>query len=184
MRESAGVSPEGGRSRRRAPLPAPKRDDTQLHLQREALKAALQIPGVVGPGFDELPEAGFTHRSWPRCTGRSWAGGVCAGLDGSDWLDAVVAEGAGDDVKRLVSELAVENLELPKRNTDEGPLRQRRPRRGPARPGRARDRRLKSQLQRTNAETDHDEYMDLFGVLVPLEQYKIQLREQASGVAS
>ena len=112
------------------------------------------------------------------------AGGVCAGLDGSDWLDAVVAEGAGDDVKRLVSELAVENLELPKRNTDEvryvnGVL-------AGVRLGLV-EREiadLKSQLQRTNAETDHDEYMDLFGVLVPLEQYKIQLREQASGVAS
>jgi DNA primase len=32
--------------------------------------------------------------------------------------------------------------------------------------------------------TDPEEYNDLFGVLVPLEQYKIQLREQASGVAS
>lgn len=185
VRESAGVPPEGGRSRRRAPLPAPRRDDTQLHLQREALKAALQIPGVVGPGFDELPEAGFTHPQLAAVHRAIMAaGGVCAGLDGSDWLDAVVAEGAGDDVKRLVSELAVENLELPKRNTDEvryvnGVL-------AGVRLGLV-EREiadLKSQLQRTNAETDHDEYMDLFGVLVPLEQYKIQLREQASGVAS
>lgn len=185
VRESAGVPPEGGRGRRRAPLPAPKRDDTQLHLQREALKAALQIPGVVGPGFDELPEAGFTHPQLAAVHRAIMAaGGVCAGLDGSDWLDAVVAEGAGDDVKRLVSELAVEDLELPKRNTDEvryvnGVL-------AGVRLGLV-EREiadLKSQLQRTNAETDHDEYMDLFGVLVPLEQYKIQLREQASGVAS
>ncbi|ALE84541.1 DNA primase [Pseudonocardia sp. HH130629-09] len=185
VRESAGVSPEGGRFRRRAPLPAPKRDDTQLHLQREALKAALQIPGVVGPAFDELPEAGFTHPQLAAVHRAIMAaGGVCAGLDGSDWLDAVVAESAGDDVKRLVSELAVEDLELPKRNTDEvryvnGVL-------AGVRLGLV-EREiadLKSQLQRTNAETDHDEYMDLFGVLVPLEQYKIQLREQASGVAS
>ncbi|MEJ8279370.1 DNA primase [Pseudonocardia spirodelae] len=184
VRETAGA-PTEGRGRRREALPAPKRGDAQLHLQREALKAALQIPGVVGPGFDELPEAGFTHPQFAAVHRAIMAaGGVCAGLDGSDWLDAVVAQGAGEDVKRLVSELAVEDLELPKRNTDEvryvnGVL-------AGVRLGLV-EREiadLKSQLQRTNAETDHDEYMDLFGVLVPLEQYKIQLREQASGVAS
>ena len=35
----------------------------------EALKAALQIPGVVGPGFDELPEAAVeqVRTVLPRC---------------------------------------------------------------------------------------------------------------------
>ncbi|OLL73124.1 DNA primase [Pseudonocardia sp. Ae168_Ps1] len=184
VRETAG-GPAEGRSRRRAPLPAPKRDDTQLHLQREALKAALQIPGVVGPGFDELPEAGFTHPQFAAVQRAILgAGGVGAGLEGPEWLDAVVAEIATDDVKRLVSELAVEGLELPKRNTDE--LRYVNGVLAGVRLGLV-EREiadLKSQLQRTNSETDHDEYMDLFGVLVPLEQYKIQLREQAAGVAS
>ncbi|SFN31677.1 DNA primase [Pseudonocardia ammonioxydans] len=184
VRETAGA-PVEGRSRRREPLPAPKRGDAQLHLQREALKAALQIPGVVGPGFDELPEAGFTHPQFAAVhRAIMGAGGVCEGLEGPEWLDAVVAQVATDDVKRLVSELAVEDLELPKRNTDEvryvnGVL-------AGVRLGLV-EREiadLKSQLQRTNMVTDPEEYNDLFGVLVPLEQYKIQLREQASGVAS
>lgn len=184
VRETAGA-PVEGRSRRREPLPAPKRGDTQLHLQREALKAALQIPGVVGPGFDELPEAGFTHPQFAAVhRAIMGAGGVCCGLEGPEWLDAVAAEVATDDVKRLVSEMAVEDLELPKRNTDEvryvnGVL-------AGVRLGLV-EREiadLKSQLQRTNMVTDPEEYNDLFGVLVPLEQYKIQLREQASGVAS
>ena len=184
VRETAGA-PVEGRSRRRAVAPAPKRGDTQLHLQREALKASLQIPGVVGPGFDELPEAGFSHPQFAAVyRAIMGAGGVCSGLDGPEWLDAVVAEVATDDVKRLVSELAVEDLELPRRNTDEvryvnGVL-------AGVRLGLV-EREiadLKSQLQRTNMVTDPEEYNDLFGVLVPLEQYKIQLREQASGVAS
>ena len=184
VRETAGA-PVEGRSRRREPLPAPKRGDAQLHLQREALKAALQIPGVVGPGFDELPEAGFTHPQFAAVhRAIMGAGGVCEGLEGPEWLDAVVAQVATDDVKRLISELAVEDLELPKRNTDEvryvnGVL-------AGVRLGLV-EREiadLKSQLQRTNMVTDPEEYNDLFGVLVPLEQYKIQLREQASGVAS
>ncbi|ANY05380.1 DNA primase [Pseudonocardia sp. HH130630-07] len=188
VRETAGV-PAEGRSRRRAPLPAPKAGDTQLHLQREALKAALQIPGVVGPGFDELPEAGFTHPQFAAVhrailAAGGVSGGVSGGLDGSQWLDAVGAEIATDDVKRLVSELAVEDLELPKRNTDE--LRYVNGVLAGVRLGLV-EREiadLKSQLQRTNSETDHEEYMELFGVLVPLEQYKIALREQAAGVAS
>ncbi|MBC3193182.1 DNA primase [Pseudonocardia sp. C8] len=184
VRETAGA-PVEGRSRRRAAAPAPKRGDAQLHLQREALKAALQIPGVVGPGFDELPEAGFTHPQFAAVhRAIMGAGGVQAGLEGPEWLDAVVAQVATEDVKRLVSELAVEDLELPKRNTDEvryvnGVL-------AGVRLGLV-EREiadLKSQLQRTNMATDPEEYNDLFGVLVPLEQYKIQLREQASGVAS
>ncbi|MBP2366752.1 DNA primase [Pseudonocardia parietis] len=184
VRETAG-GPVEGKSRRRAALPAPKPGDTQLHLQREALKAALQIPGVVGPGFDELPEAGFTHPQFAAVQRAIMgAGGVCGGLEGPEWLDAVVAEVATDDVKRLVSELAVEGLELPKRNTDE--LRYVNGVLAGVRLGLV-EREiadLKSQLQRTNMVTDPEEYNDLFGVLVPLEQYKIQLREQASGVAS
>ena len=184
VRETAGA-PVEGRSRRRAAPPAPPRGDARLHLQREALKAALQIPGVVGPGFDELPEAGFTHPQFAAVHRAIMAaGGVQSGLDGPEWLDAVVAQVATEDVKRLVSEMAVGDLELPKRNTDEvryvnGVL-------AGVRLGLV-EREiadLKSQLQRTNATTDVEEYNELFGVLVPLEQYRIALREQASGVAS
>ena len=40
---------------------APPKDDPRLHVQREALKAALQVPGIAGPSYDELPEQAFTH---------------------------------------------------------------------------------------------------------------------------
>ncbi|MFP5072415.1 DNA primase [Pseudonocardia nantongensis] len=183
VRETAGA-PVEGRSRRRAAPPAPPRDDARLHLQREALKAALQIPGVAGPGFDELPESGFTHPQFAAVRRAIMvAGGVQAGLEGPEWLDAVAAEVAGDEAKRLVSELAVEGLELPRRNPDEvsyvggvlAGVRLALVEREIAD--------LKSQLQRTNMTTDFEEYNELFGVLVPLEQYKIQLRQQAAGTA-
>ncbi|MFP5022323.1 DNA primase [Pseudonocardia phyllosphaerae] len=184
VRETAGASVPA-RGGRKPAAPAPKRGDAQLHLQREALKAALQIPGVVGPGFDELPESGFTHPQFAAVRHAIMlAGGVQSGLDGPEWLDAIVAEIPTEEVKGLVSELAVEELELPRRNSDEvryvggilAGIRLALVEREIAD--------LKSQLQRTNYTTDPDEYNDLFGVLVPLEQYKIQLREQAAGVAS
>ena len=38
---------------------------------------------------------------------------------------------------------------------------------------------LKARLQRTNAVEDPDGYMQIFGDLVPLEQYGIELRNKA-----
>jgi DNA primase len=40
---------------------------------------------------------------------------------------------------------------------------------------------LKARLQRTNPVEDADTYHELFGDLIPLEQYKIALREKAMG---
>jgi DNA primase len=39
---------------------------------------------------------------------------------------------------------------------------------------------LKARLQRTNPVEEPDAYHQLFGDLVPLEQYRIALREQAA----
>ncbi|MDQ4118488.1 MAG: DNA primase [Actinomycetota bacterium] len=184
VRETAGAPVDTG-VRRRPPAPAaPRRDDPHLHIQRQALKAALQIPGVAGPGFDELPEAAFGHPAFAavhRAIGA--AGGVCAGIEGPAWPAAVAAQATTDEIRGLVSELAVEDLELPRRNTDEaryvaGVL-------AGVRMALV-DRQIteiKSRLQRTNFETDPETYNDLFGDLVPLEQYRIALREQAAGVA-
>ena len=107
------------------------------------------------------------------------AGGASAGLSGPGWLEAVGAHGT-PEVRPLVSELAVEPMHLPRRASDE-----------------ARyvtsvlaglrlslvDQQIadiKSRLQRTNPVEDPDAYNELFGDLVPLEQYRIALREQAA----
>ena len=118
VRESAGAPPERSRNARPAPAPPP-RDDPRLHRQREALKAALQVPAIAGPGYDELPEQAFTHPAYVQVhRAIQVAGGVCGGREGPAWLDAVVAECA-PEVRGLVSELAVEPLELPQKNIDE-----------------------------------------------------------------
>ena len=176
----AGAPAERSRAGRSAPA-VPARDDPRLHRQREALKAALQVPSIAGPGYDELPEQAFTHPAYVQVhRAIQVAGGVCGGREGPAWLDAVVAE-CGPDARGLVSELAVEPLELPQKNTEEAryvasivsgvrlalvdeQIAE-----------------IKSRLQRTNPVDDADVYLELFGDLVPLEQYRIALREKAMG---
>ncbi len=185
VRETAGAPADGSaRPRRREAPPVPRREDPQLHIQRQALKAALQIPAVAGPGFDELPDAAFTHPAFVAVHHAIVAaGGVCAATEAHAWLEAVIEETTTDEIRGLISELAVEDLELPRRNTDEARYV------GGLLAGVRMslvDRQIteiKSRLQRTNFETDPETYNDLFGDLVPLEQYRIALREQAAGVA-
>ncbi|GAA2540086.1 DNA primase [Pseudonocardia hydrocarbonoxydans] len=179
VREEAGVPPEKVRGRRDAPAPPP-RNDPRLHLQREALKAALQLPAIAGPAYDELPEQVFSH---PDLAGVhravQAAGGVCAGLEGPTWLDAVSVE-CVPEVRPLVHELAVEPLQMPRRGMEEARYV------GSVVAGvklalvEAQVAELKGRLQRTNPLEDADAYHQLFGDLVPLEQYRIALREQAA----
>jgi DNA primase len=189
VRESAGAPVEpvrGGRNgrngrngQREVPAPPPK-DDPRLHLQREALKAALQVPAVAGPAYDELPEQVFTHPAFAAVhRAVQAAGGVCGGREGHVWIEAVAAE-TPPETRSLVTALAVEPLELPRRNTEEAryvasviagvrlALVE------------AQVAELKARLQRTNPLEEADAYHQLFGDLVPLEQYRIALREQAA----
>jgi DNA primase len=179
VREEAGAPTEKVRGRRDAP-PPPPRDDPRLHLQREALKAALQVPAIAGPGYDELPDQVFTHPALATVhRAVRAAGGVCAGLEGPAWVEAVGAH-CPSDVRGLVNELAVEPLELPRRNTDEARYVQ------SVIAGvrlvlvDAQISEIKSRLQRTNPLEQEDVYHQLFGDLVPLEQYRIALREKAA----
>jgi DNA primase len=180
VRENAGAPAERSRTARRAPA-APPRDDPRLHRQREALKAALQVPAIAGPGYDELPEQAFTHPAYVQVhRAIQVAGGVCGGREGPAWLDAVVAECA-PEVRGLVSELAVEPLELPQKNTEE--VRYVASIVSGVRLALVDEQiaEIKSRLQRTNPVEDADVYLELFGDLVPLEQYRIALREKAMG---
>ncbi|MBN9102555.1 MULTISPECIES: DNA primase [unclassified Pseudonocardia] len=181
VRESAGAPVEGGR-RRAAP---PPKDDPRLHVQREALKAALQVPALAGPSYDELPEAAFTH---PALAGvhraMQIAGGVSTGLSGQPWLEAVMAE-CTPEVRPLVSELAVEPMELPRRTGSRFDGEAARYVSSVIAGVRlalveAQVTELKSRLQRTNPVEDPDGYHQLFGDLVPLEQYRIALRAMAA----
>ena len=182
VREAAGapVEPRG----RRVVVGAPK-DDPRLHVQREALKAALQVPGLAGPGYDELPEQAFTHPALAAVhRAVQAAGGVGAGMYGQPWVEAVAAQCTAD-VRAVVSELAVEPMELPRRTHSRSDSDEARYVASVIAGVRlalveAQVAELKARLQRTNPVEEPDAYHQLFGDLVPLEQYKIALRTQAA----
>jgi DNA primase len=182
VRETAGapVEPRG-----RRPVVAPPKDDPRLHVQREALKAALQVPGIAGPSYDELPEQAFTHPALAAVhRAVQAAGGVGAGMSGQPWVEAVAA-GCTADARAVVSELAVEPMELPRRTHSRSESDEARYVASIVAGVRlalveAQVAELKSRLQRTNPVEEPDAYHQLFGDLVPLEQYKIALRTQAA----
>ncbi len=194
VRETAGVPAEPVRGQRgqQARAVAPPRDDPRLHLQREALKAALQLPAIAGPSYDELPEQAFTHPALAAVhRAVQAAGGVCGGRDGHAWLEAVRAE-CPVETRPLVTELAVEPLELARKNPGRNAVGAR----SDTEEVRyvasvvagvrlalveAQVAELKARLQRTNPMEETDAYHQLFGDLVPLEQYRIALRDKAMG---
>jgi DNA primase len=188
VRETAGapVDAPARRGPRRAPTahraegPAlPARDDPRLRVQREVLKAALQSPALAGPVYDSLPEDAFSSDAYLAVHRAVLAaGGTSAGWAGSAWI-AAVGEELPTGYRPLVHELAVEPLQT--REPDEhryitsmmsalqGTLVERQVSE------------IKSRLQRLSPINDADEYHELYGDLVALEQYKKALRDQATG---
>ncbi len=90
---------------------APRAGDPALVVEREALKCALQHPGVVAEWYASVETPAFTH---PRAVrvheAIQAAGGPRLDLDGLAWIDAVLDACPDDDVRSLVRELAVEPL--------------------------------------------------------------------------
>ena len=185
VRETAGEIPRRRGGRTRATVSAehgtdlPPRDDVRLQAQREVLKAVLQEPAMTGPVYDALPTDAFTHPAYAQVHAAVLAaGGTAAGVSGPEWIDAVAAH---CPQRSLLTELAVETLRV------RGSVEQ--------------DARyiasllaslqatvvgqqvaeMKSRLQRMSPLEDADSYRELFGDLVPLEQYYRALRERAVG---
>jgi DNA primase len=195
VREVAGGAPAPAPRRRKATTkdphqgalsvqvngpPRPQRDDPRLWAQREALKAALQAPGLAGPYYDALPEDAFTHPGYLAVHRAVLAaGGTSCGLSGPSFVDAVAQRCQHDVVRSVVTELAVEPLQA-KREPDSryvagvlARLQENLVSRQIAD--------LKSRLQRMSPLDEADEYHSLFGDLVALEQYRKALLEQAMG---
>jgi DNA primase len=160
--------------------PRPQRDDPQLRAQRDVLKAALQLPAFAGPVYDSLPEEAFTDPAYLAVHRAVLAaGGTSSGLAGPALIAAVTAHCAHSTVRTLVSELAVEPL--PTKNSEDGRyvvavlagLRAQLLSRQIAD--------IKSRLHRLSPIEHAEEFRDLWGDLVALEQYHKALREQAAG---
>ncbi|MEZ0053490.1 DNA primase [Mycobacterium sp. MAA66] len=157
----------------------PNPRDPTLWPQREALKSALQYPGLAGPVFDSLPVESFTHPSYAAVREAiTTAGGTSLGLSGAEWIGAV--QTAGQAAANLTSELAVEGFRV----DDDDQL----PRYVSSVLARLQEvwvgrqiAEVKSKLQRMSPVDHADEYHALFGDLVAMEQYRRSLLEQASG---
>jgi len=99
-----------GRVARPVALPA---DDKWLVFEREALKAVLQHPGLVGAGFDAVPPEVFTHPvSRQVHSVLVAAGGVAAGagLTEREWVTRAREAAPDDEVRGRVTALAVEPI--------------------------------------------------------------------------
>lgn len=159
----------------------PNPRDPTLWPQREALKAALQYPAIAGPVFDTLTVESFTHPGYAEVRAAiTAAGGMSAGLSGSEWIDAVRTQVPSAEAGGLVSELGVEAIRV---DDDE-----RLPRYIGGVLARLQEvwvgrqiAEMKSKLQRMSPVEQSDEYNNLFGNLIALETYRKSLLVQASG---
>ncbi|ADG79337.1 DNA primase OS=Tsukamurella paurometabola (strain ATCC 8368 / DSM / CCUG 35730 / CIP 100753/ JCM 10117 / KCTC 9821 / NBRC 16120 / NCIMB 702349 / NCTC 13040)OX=521096 GN=dnaG PE=3 SV=1 [Tsukamurella paurometabola] len=157
----------------------PNPTDPVLWVQREVLKCALQAPALAGTVFDALSDDMFTDPAYRAIRlAIEGAGGIAAGLGGAEWVDTVVRHADGPVLEALVTELAVEPLEVqgePSPRYVESVL---------ARlqevwvGGQVAD--LKSKLKRMSPNAD-DDYNRLFGDLVALESYRQSLLKLAVG---
>jgi DNA primase len=186
VRQTAGGStPQRGASARSGPseqdATRPDAKDPRLRRQREVVKAALQVPAISGPAYDELPDEAFTHPAYTALhRAIRDAGGAAAGQDGPEWLEAVSAQ-CQSGIRSMVTELAVEPMDIATKQHSvahyvssqlagvQGAMVERQVAE------------LKSRLHRTNPVTQSEEYQELFGDLVALEQYRQALRERSLG---
>jgi DNA primase len=181
LRDWAGeASTQGGRS---APKPRERQpDDMALAAEREAIKAALQRPGLAGPAFDALEPVHFSgaeHRELLAAIAS--AGGVGSATDVSGWIARVTTATASDEVKRLVPALAVEPLRYAG-DAEENYIASLVDRLQELHIAR-RIRDVKARVQRTNPVTEADVFQRLFGELISLEERKRLLRERSLGPA-
>jgi DNA primase len=82
-----------------------------MAAEREALKVALQRPGLCGPAFDTLEKVHFTFpRHQNVFAAIAAAGGTQAATSDVAWVGVVSDACADDEARQLLLELAVESL--------------------------------------------------------------------------
>ena len=175
-----GTEQRGAEPARTEPARRPDPRDPTLWPQREALKAALQYPGLAGPVFDSLTVESFTHPGYAAvATALAAAGGTSAAISGPTWIDAVRQQTSSTAAAALINELGVESI-----NVEEEKL----PRYIGGVLARLQEvwvgreiAEMKSKLQRMSPVDDNEEYHELFGDLVAMEAYRRSLLAQAVG---
>ena len=179
VRRLMGGGDEPSRGRPRAPQRTP--DDAALQVEREAVKAALQVPELAGPSFDAVPPEAYTDADYAAVAAAvAAAGGAAAAqVSGPAWLDEVAEHCPRETARAMLTALAVEPLRsvgeadahyvlaVLARLQEMAIVRQ--------------VATLKGRLQRMNPVEQADEYTKVFGRLLALEQQARSLRERAMG---
>jgi DNA primase len=168
--QEPGSTPQG--------VPRPDPSDRRLAGPRELLKLAVQHPAQVGAAFDELPAELFGHPGYVAVCNAIIAAGGVASADGQ-WLQQLSAAAADDSVRSLLTELAVEPIQVSESALDRYAKEQL---------GRARERvltrrieELRSRMQRLESE-DPKAQAEVFGQLVDLENQRRKIHEESFGV--
>jgi DNA primase len=179
VRRAMGGDAAPSRGRPRMPRRSP--DDAAVAVEREAVKAALQVPEIAGPSFDAIPADAYTDPDYAAVAAAvAGAGGAAAArVTGPAWLDQVAEHCPQESARAQLTALAVE----PMRTVGEGDVayvaailarleEMHTLRRVAA---------LKGRLQRMNPVEQGEDYMRMFGQMLTLEQQARSLRERAMG---
>jgi DNA primase len=155
--------------------------DPVVQIEREALKLAVQGPGLCGPEFDALGPEAFTvsaHAAVFRLIAE--AGGTSLAGNVREWAAQLIENAPNDRARSFMTRLAVEPPNLngePDARYVDSVL---------ARVGELAVSReiaaVKGKLQRMNPVQHQTQYNQLFGDLVSLEQRRKALLDRASGV--
>jgi DNA primase len=156
------------------------RSDPVLRVEREALKLAVQWPGLTGPEFDALGATAFRVPAHAAVFGLvAGCGGVGTAGRARDWAAALREAAPDDRARAFVTELAVEPLQV-SGEPDEKYADVILARVGELAVGRE-IAAIKAKLQRMNPEEDQAGYGRVFGELVALEQRRKWLLDRATG---
>jgi DNA primase len=155
--------------------------DPVVQIEREALKLAVQRPGLCGPEFDALGPEAFTvgaHAAVFRLIAA--AGGTHQAGNVREWAALLRENAPNDRARAFMTRLAVESPQLtgePDARYVDQVL---------ARVGELAVSReiaaVKGKLQRMNPVQQQTEYNQLFGDLVALEQRRKALLDRAAGL--
>ncbi len=173
--------PTGPTQARRARVPKRSLDDVAAAVEREAVKAALQVPEIAGPSFDAIPAEAYTHPEYAAVASAVAAAGgaAAAGMTGATWLEKVGANCDDEAVRRQLTALAVEPLH-PATSQSEATYVNAVLARLQEMSLVRRIAELKGRLQRMNP-VEAPDYMKHFEKLVALEQEARSLRERGIG---
>jgi DNA primase len=163
----------------RPAAPAYDPNDPIVRVERETLKLAVQRPALLGPGFDAVsPDAMLVPGHAAVCRLIAELGGTAAAT-GPEWAGRLRDAAPNDEVRALITSLAVEPLRyngLPDDRYAQSQL------------SRLQEvqvtreiAKLQSKLGRLNPVEHGEEHRRLFGDLMALEQQRHKLRERGIG---